>query len=110
MNAFYEHHKDNIRSLIGASIVSCCMPRFSRFNRNSGPSAFSGPIARFIQSVGRCCVTSLRSTTTGPRTAPKNGVYQFRKIPQAGAMTSWSATSDVPNPVPRQNVVHLQNE
>ena len=53
--------------------------------------------------------TLLRSTTTGLRTAPRNGVYPFKKIPQADAMTSWLATSDVPNPLGRAIQFYVQD-
>jgi hypothetical protein len=54
--------------------MNCCMPRSSPFNRNSGPSAFSGPIARFIQSVGRCCGNEPRPGA--PRTISDEQVEQ----------------------------------
>jgi hypothetical protein len=47
MNAFCEHHKDNIRfayRCFDRILLSCSMPRSSPFSRNNGPWAFSGPI------------------------------------------------------------------
>ncbi len=92
MNAFYEHHKNNIR------FAYRC---FDRILLHAAIQPFQQPerAVGFFDFYRQIYPVSRQLLRDRSRTAPRNGVYPFKKIPQAGAMTLWSATSNVPNPI-----------
>jgi hypothetical protein len=98
MNAFYEHSKDNIR------FAYCCFDRIL-LNATIQPFQQEQRAVGFFWTYRQIYPVSrqvLRDIATQYHNWAKSRSQKWRvpiqKDPQAGAMTSWIATSDVPNP------------
>jgi hypothetical protein len=74
MNAFYEHHKGNIRFAYRCFDRILLHAMIQPFQQEQRAVGFFWTYRQIYPVSRQCCVTSLRSTTTGPRTAPRNGV------------------------------------
>ena len=98
MNAFYEHHKDNIRfnyRCFDRILLHATIQPFQQEQRAVGFFWTYRQIYPVSRQLLRDIATQYHNWA---KTAPKNGVYLFKKILPVGAMTSWRATSDARNP------------
>ncbi len=99
MNAFYEHHKDNIRFAYRCFDRILLHAAIQPFQQEQRAVGFFWSY-RHIYPVSR---QLLRDIATQYHNWVKNRSLKLgvpiQEDPQAGAMTSWLATSDVPNPI-----------
>ena|SRR5437879_6035777 len=92
VNAFYNHHQDNIRfsyRCFDRILLNGLIQPFQQPERVVG---FFNTYRQLYPSAGMFCATSLGSFRTGSRTARKGGVHQFWRLPKDGVTTSSSLT------------------
>ena len=99
MNAFYEHHKANNRfayRCFDRILLHAAIQPFQQPARVVGFFDFYRQIYPVSRQLLRDIATQYHNWV---KNRSQNGVCPFKKIPQADAMTLWSATSEVPNPI-----------
>jgi hypothetical protein len=99
MNAFFEHHKDNIRfayRCFDRILLHAAIQPFQQPQRAVGFFDFYRHIYPVSRQLLRDIATQYHHWV---KNRSQNWGVPIQEDPQAGATTLWSATSDVPNPI-----------
>jgi hypothetical protein len=97
VNAFYNHHQDNIRfsyRCFDRILLNGLIQPFQQPERVVG---FFNTYRQLYPVSRDVCATSLGSFRAGSRTARKVGGHQFWKLPKDDVTTSWNPTFEKQN-------------